>query len=232
MPKAGTSAIKIMAARGGNIMVDHVRTFSEHVPMQRAQVSPAIEENCAGGDTVVLNAGLSSKEHDQIQAITMLRKHPPAIGSMEGQAHGAPVHLTYDRRQWTVKGETNGSTVDLSIDHDKGTISGDAQGKTMDIDFTWSPEKISMRDDSNGLLMNLDWNKGKLEGKLWGKPLDIRFDMNKGTIKDMSGRDDVDLTYDKISGVLTGTLDGSDAKVTMTNLDIYDFLNHYYAFAK
>jgi hypothetical protein len=60
----------------------------------------------------------------------------------------------------------------------------------------------------------------------------MKFDMDKGFVRGEHGGAPVDLKYDKISGSLQGRLDGEPASMKMTNLDLYDFLTHFYAFAK
>jgi len=179
-----------------------------------------------GGETT------STGEAKELKGVELFAKPLPKFGWIEGKANNQKVRLDFDRTSWTIGGTTNKEDVKLSIDHDNGNISGKANGKQMNIDFDWSPDRIVMKDKTNGLFMDLDWEKGSLKGKLNGEKLNIKFDMKNGTIKDASGKGDLDLNYNKTSGLMKGTMGGSELNVNIVNLDMHDFLNHYYLFAK
>ena len=156
-----------------------------------------------------------------------LQKAPPATGWVQGTIHGKPVDLTFDRRQSTLKGPG----MDLKTDHEAGTITGQIGQKQANMRFEWSPQRINYVGDIAGRPTNLrlDFEKGRLEGMAGGNATDLRFDLPAGRIQGQAGHGPVDLRYDKVSGRLQGSLGKGDCDLTLTNLDLRDFLEYFYA---
>ncbi|MBI5596544.1 MAG: hypothetical protein HY928_10690 [Elusimicrobia bacterium] len=158
----------------------------------------------------------------------------PAQGTVNGGTGGAPVELTFDRRAWTIKGGVNGMPVELFIDHENRTIKGGANGSPVDLVFDWSPEKIVMRGGANRspVELVLDWNGRSLVGYANNSPVRVDFDLDGGTLKGYANHAPIDLAYDKVSGRLSGGLNHRPVDMTLTNLDLSDFLQYFFLFLK
>ena len=175
---------------------------------------------------------LARPRRAQAQALTpaldpTLLKAPPATGWIQGQIHGKPVDLTFDRRQSTL----TGTNFNLKTDHEHGTITGNLAQKAVNMTFDWSPQRIGYQGDIGGRPTNLrlDWEKGRLEGMAGGNATDLRFDVAAGRVQGQAGHGSVDLRYDKVSGRLQGDLGKGSVDLTLTNLDLHDFLEYFYA---
>lgn len=162
-----------------------------------------------------------------------LSKAPPAKGWIQGQFHGKPLDLEFDRRQSTLAGRFGQNDVSLATDHDQGTITGHLGQREVDVRFAWSSERIGYQGDIDGRPVNLrlDWQKGRLEGISGGNATDLRFDIAAGRIKGQAGHGQVDLRFDKQTGRLEGSLGKGNLDMTLTNLDLHDFLQNFFVFS-
>jgi len=162
-----------------------------------------------------------------------LLKAPPAKGWIQGQFHGKPLDLEFDRRQSTLQGRFGQNDVSLATDHDAGTITGQLGQRKVDVQFAWSSERIGYQGDIDGRPVNLrlDWQKGRLEGISGGNATDLRFDIAAGRIKGTAGHGQVDLRFDKHTGRLAGQLGKGNLDMTLTNLDLHDFLQNFFVFS-
>ena len=156
----------------------------------------------------------------------------PKIGSMRGVFRNRKIMLTFNRTFWTITGNHGAHDVGLTINHEKATIVGRAYGDSLSLGFDWSPEKISQHGMVAGILYNmaLDWKAGTAVGRGLGKGIRLQFSLDDGRITGWMPGGQVNLTLNEISGVLQGTVGGKFCQLTLTNVDLYDFLQHLYLF--
>lgn len=179
----------------------------------------------------VAGAAFSSAGGPQVKDLGV---GPLALRPARGTVSGPSADLVFDRRAWTVKGGVNGGAVDLFIDHEARTIKGGANGSPVDLVFWWSTERIITRGGANlsQVELLLDWNAKTLTGTANNAPLRVSFDLETGRITGHAKNAAVDLAYDKVSGRISGGLAGRPFDATLTNLDLSDFLQHFYLFLK
>ena len=162
-----------------------------------------------------------------------LTKAPPAKGWIQGEFNGQPLDLEFDRRHSTVQGRFGQGEVKLATDHEHGTITGQLGPRAVKAKFTWSSERIGYQGDIGGRPLNLllDWGKGRLQGMAGGEATDVRFDLANGRIQGQAVHGQVDLNYDAKSGRLAGQLGKGALDMTLTNLDLHDFLQNFFVFS-
>lgn len=186
---------------------------------------------------------LSASEQKEIQAMKGLVGKPlPRVATVEGGLGGQPVDVKLDRRQWTLNGAVNGQPLSLKIDHDNGKITGAANGQAVGLNFSSSSGETTTKGAVNGgnYATHLSWDKGSLKGSSDKGAIDVKFNFDghgssevpEGKVLGTSQGKPVNLNYDFISGKLEGNLENRPLSVKLTNMDVYDFMNYYYAFAK
>ncbi|MCE7874886.1 hypothetical protein DYH09_31600 [bacterium CPR1] len=157
---------------------------------------------------------------------------PPRLGWIRGQANGASLDLSFDRRLHTVAGTANQDSVSLSIDHDRGAIEGVANGHEVELAMVgWTPTRVRLEGEANGQPLNLDVNLGAhtISGSSGQDQWNLRFDHDSlhGTV----GSKSVDLELDLSRGQLSGQVNGQAVQAEMVNLDMTDLAPHLYLLA-
>ena len=160
--------------------------------------------------------------------------HRPRIATITGGMNLTPVDLTFDRVEWTIKGGIAGSPVDVKIDHDKAKITGGANQSPIDLTFKWSPEAYSVEGGANlsPIKLDIDWQKGTLNGYANHSTVAVTFNLEEGWVKGAANHSGLELKYDKISGKLTGGMNQAPVGVTLTNMDLSDFLQNFFLFLR
>ncbi|HAH05507.1 MAG TPA: hypothetical protein DCM05_03120 [Elusimicrobia bacterium] len=159
---------------------------------------------------------------------------PYRIGTVQGGMNGFPVDLSFDKRQWTIQGAMNGHPVDVIINHENRMIVGGANGSPVDLRFEWAPERILTTGGANQSPVKLEvvWAQGVLEGFANHSPVRLEFDIEAGTVKGTANHAPVGLGYDKVSGELKGAMNHAPVRVTLVNLDLFDFIQYFFLFLK
>ncbi|GMU55315.1 MAG: hypothetical protein AMXMBFR33_44610 [Candidatus Xenobia bacterium] len=156
---------------------------------------------------------------------------PPRLGWIRGQANGASLDLSFDRRLHTVAGTANQDSVSLSIDHDRGAIEGVANGHEVELSMGWSPSRIQLEGQANGqdLELEVNWQAHTISGSTGEDQWNLRFDHDSlhGTV----GSKSVDLELDLSRGQLSGQVNGQAVQAEMINLDMTDLAPHLYLLA-
>jgi|GEM_PF-6314729 len=163
-----------------------------------------------------------------------LRRTPPRLGTITGGMNYQPLKLTFDRINWTIEGGINLQPVRIKIDHAAKTISGGANQAPVEIKFEWSPERIVLDGGVNHspLHMDIDWQSGLLTGYANHSPLRIDFNMETGILKGYVNHNPISLTFDKFTGKITGGINLMPVDMAFENLDLFDFITHFYLFVK
>jgi hypothetical protein len=60
----------------------------------------------------------------------------------------------------------------------------------------------------------------------------VEFDLEAGTLKGYAGHAPVELRYDAVSGKVTGAMNSRPVDMTLTNVDLSDFLSYFFLFIK
>ena len=156
----------------------------------------------------------------------------PKIGTMKGVFRDRKIMLTFNRTFWTITGNHGAHDVGLNISHESSTIFGRAYGDALSLGFDWSPEMISQQGTVADVRydMVLDWEAGTAQGWGMGKAIRLQFSIDDGRITGWMPGGQVNLTFNELSGVLQGTVGGKFCQLTLTNVDLYDFLQHLYLF--
>ncbi|NLI76758.1 MAG: hypothetical protein GX442_09995 [Candidatus Riflebacteria bacterium] len=234
LPAAGRATFRSLVQ---DLQADETftRTHGEDRPAD-PPLTGAIAENPAAGRLEkgprppVARADLAGERRPVLD----LRPAPPRIGTIEGALHLQPVQLTFDRRLWTISGAVNLYPVRLQIDHDARTITGGLNQTAMHLGFDWSPERIVQTGAVNGApyQATIDWRRQTLDGTANRTPLHLEFNLDQGEIKGFVNHRPVALHYDKVSGVLEGAIDLQPVRLTLINLDLFDFITHFYLFVR
>ncbi len=158
----------------------------------------------------------------------------PVIGTIAGTVGQRPVRLTFDRRQWTIAGSINALPVEIKIDHDQALIGGTLNQALVSLQLDWSPERVALTGVSGNTEydMVLDWRAGTARGAIGQAATALQFDLHAGWVNGRAANAPVALKYDKITGALSGQMNGEAVALKLVNLDLSDFLQHYYLFAR
>ena len=193
----------------------------------RAQAS--IESLAAGAHNLELPA--FSKLEAVFRAPSALALRRPSSGAIAGTFAGGPVNLVLNRYSWDITGRVGSSPVDVDIDNQNGTFTGEEGQSRVALFFQWSPDviRISGTDAGNPYNVTLDVTGGVISGTAEGSPLRATFRMDGGPIQG-SNTGDISLNYDAVSGRVNGVINGSPIDVTLTDLDLSDFMEHLYLF--
>lgn len=216
------------------------------VAVSAALMGLAVPSPASSGPEALRSRAFSSFEAAPAGAILSLRgslpgraaaatqARRPAEGTITGGMNHSPVKLRFDRREWTITGGINLSPVGLRIDHDKGTISGGANLSPVELSFDWSPERIVIEGGANRspVRLTVDWTARTIEGYANHSPVRVQFDLEAGTVKGYANRSTVDLRFDRVSGELKGAMNLSPVAIKLVNLDLSDFLQHFYLFLR
>ncbi|MDE1977526.1 MAG: hypothetical protein KGI84_09760, partial [Elusimicrobia bacterium] len=121
--------------------------------------------------------------------------------------------------------------VDININNENGTITGREGSAPVALFFQWSPSVIRISGTDAGAAYNvtLSVTGGSISGTAEGSPIYATFRMDGGPIQG-SNTGNIALSYDVVSGRVNGTINGSPIDVTLTNLDLSDFMEHLYLF--
>jgi hypothetical protein len=161
--------------------------------------------------------------------MTTITKAPPQFGWIKGQFPGGKAELNFDRRQQTVQGDSFNDRVQLSTNNDSGQVSGTAHGKPVDLHMDWSPTVVKLDGWANGARFDVtvDYQQHRATGQAGDKQIALNFDNEQGFIKGKVGADAVDLHLSH-DGQLQGTSGAGRVQAEMMNLDLGDFIRHYY----
>ena len=165
--------------------------------------------------------------------MTTITKAPPQFGWIKGQFPAGTAQLNFDRRQQTVQGDSFNDQVQISTNSDTGEIKGTAHGKPVDLHQDWSPNVVKLDGWANGARFNVtvDYPQHSATGFAGNKEIALKFDNDQGFIKGKVGSDAVDLHLSR-EGQLQGTSGGGRVQAEMMNLDLGDFIRHYYLVTK
>ncbi|MHB2025463.1 MAG: hypothetical protein ACYCPQ_02310 [Elusimicrobiota bacterium] len=155
----------------------------------------------------------------------------PWRGSIDGSFNGAPVNLILDRRAWGLTGNIGQNGVNIGIDNTNGVITGTDGSMAVNLFVDWLPNVIRL----SGTAGKSDYNavihviSGQMSGTAMGSPLQVSFSMDGGIISG-SNTGPIALNYDVTSGSVNGIINGMPIDVTLTDMDISDFMEHLYLF--
>lgn len=182
---------------------------------------------------------VSKKVYYEIFGTKKALRIPVRVGTIIGGMNHSPVDVTINKIEWTIKGGMNLSPVDIKIDHNNKTITGGANHNPVELKFEWSTKQWSVEGRANlsPVKYTINWEKGILEGYSNNSQIRLEFDMKEGqageNIVEINGyakNAPVALKFDKITGKLTGAMNSSPVDITLTNCDLYDFLQYFFLF--
>lgn len=156
------------------------------------------------------------------------------VGTITGAMNHSAIELTFDRRAGTILGAANNSAVEIAIDSDKDSITGGANHSKVELEFSWSPQRYLVKGGANRSVIRLevDWAAGVLEGESNQSLVHVDFNLETGSMKGYANAATVDVQYDKATGRMTGAMNHSTVDITLVNLDLSDFLRHFFLFLK
>ncbi|HVA66087.1 MAG TPA: hypothetical protein VNK24_04080 [Elusimicrobiota bacterium] len=194
-----------------------------------ATAQTSIESLAAGAHS--LEAPTFSKLEAGFRAPAVSALHRPFSGTIAGTFAGGPVNLVLNRYAWDITGRVGSSPVDVNIDNQNGTFTGEEGQSRVALSFQWSPDiiRISGTDGGAPYDVTLNVTGGVISGTAEGAPLKAAFRMDGGPIQG-SNTGDISLNYDAVSGRVNGVINGSPIDVTLTDLDLSDFMEHLYLF--
>ena len=194
-----------------------------------ARAQDSVESLAAGARG--LDVPAFSKLEAGFRAPAVLALHRPFSGTIAGTFAGGPVNLILNRYAWDITGRVGSSPVSVDIDNQNGTFTGEEGQSRVALFFQWSPDVIRISGTDAGAPYNVTLNVtgGVISGTAEGSPLKATFRMDGGPIQG-SNTGDISLNYDVVSGRVNGVINGSPIDVTLTDLDLSDFMEHLYLF--
>lgn len=157
---------------------------------------------------------------------------PPRTGWIRGTCNGDPVDLTFDRRAGSVQGQAMGGDVTLTTSADDSQIQGREGSTPISLSQQWQPDHVDLRGSARDgdVSVHFDWSQSAGDGTVGGQPFSVRWD-ESGRVQGQAFGGEVSMRYDAASGALQGTMGRSQVDVTVTNLDLTDFMDHAWLLA-
>lgn len=154
----------------------------------------------------------------------------PRFASISGKLDGKAFSMRLSRSLWVLSGEIGEDAIGVKIDHDGKSMLGDVGGRRVELAFHWTPAQSLVQGTYNGspIRYNVDFREISAVGAAAGKP--FRVSLDRQTRKVTGGIDGraVSMDYNPMSGRLHGKLAGRPIDVTLSNLELGEFLQYFF----
>lgn len=158
----------------------------------------------------------------------------PRHGYIKGTIGARTCHLAFDATSSTIKGHIGDFPVDIKVDKKASTITGQAHNSTIDLQMHLMHGEYRQEGDTYGFFFwhGIDWDNNYSQGGVSCSILELDWDLDDGIIKGFLGERKVNLTFKKETGILTGDLFGRAVDLQIEDLELTEFINHFYLFLK
>jgi len=157
----------------------------------------------------------------------------PRHGYIKGTVGGRTCHIAFDAVSSTIKGQIGEFPVNLKVDKQASTITGQAHNSIIDLQVHLMHGEYRQEGDIYGFFFwhSLDWENQQSQGGVSCSILELDWDFDSG-IKGFLGEKKVNLAFNKETGKLTGDLFGRAIDLQIEDLELTEFVNHFYLFLR
>ncbi len=163
-----------------------------------------------------------------------LRQSMPRHGLIEGTIGEKSYSVAFDKTSLTIKGQAGEKVIDIQVDAEGHTMKGFAHGTPVDIVTYLNPDEHRQEGEVYGIFYwnGINWPAGQSMGGVSCSILELFWNVENGTLNGYLGERKLDLRMDAASSRMTGELFGRKVDLQFTDLDITDFVRHFYLFLK
>lgn len=158
----------------------------------------------------------------------------PRQGWIKGTIGEKPFFLAIDATSSTITGKAGDFPIEIKIDEQAGTIRGTAHNSMIDLQIYLQHGEYRQEGDIYGYFFwhGIDWGNEASMGGASCTILELSWDESAGNVKGYLGERKVNLKFDKNSGQLKGDLFNRNLNLQLENLDLTDFIRHFYLFLR
>lgn len=163
-----------------------------------------------------------------------IKSSMPKQGWIKGTIGEKTFFVAFDATSSTITGKAGDFPIEIKLDTQAGTIRGTAHNSMIDLQIYLQHGEYRQEGDIYGFFFwhGINWENEASMGGASCTILELAWNEQAGTVKGYLGERKVNLFFDKTSGRLTGDLFNRNLDLQLENLDLADFIRHFYLFLR